>query len=199
MHYNWHRFYDPETGRYISADPIGLQGGINLYSYVYQDPVNWIDPWGLSVAPWIGVADMSLALGGGNGITSLTPGQLIDLQNDLSTATGVLSYANALSLTSHALDWLIMNESNEDNDNCPIPDTERDRITKGNTDIRTKKGDANDDFDALNPKDVSEKGNGVRVGKLGNDSTVVVRPSKDGRPTIEIQSGVRTRFKVRYD
>ncbi len=47
LQYNWHRFYDPTTGRYISADPIGLSGGINLYGYVNGDPVNWIDPEGL--------------------------------------------------------------------------------------------------------------------------------------------------------
>ncbi len=45
--YNWHRYYDPSVGRYISADPIGLNGGINLYGYVQNDPVNWVDPWGL--------------------------------------------------------------------------------------------------------------------------------------------------------
>ncbi len=47
LHYNWHRFYDPETGRYITADPIGLAGGMNLYAYVAGDPVNAVDPEGL--------------------------------------------------------------------------------------------------------------------------------------------------------
>ena len=47
LHYNWHRYYDPETGRYLSPDPIGLEGGLNLYAYMENDPVNWVDPWGL--------------------------------------------------------------------------------------------------------------------------------------------------------
>ena len=47
LNYNWHRFYNTETGRYISPDPIGLNGGINLYGYSSEDPFNRIDPDGL--------------------------------------------------------------------------------------------------------------------------------------------------------
>lgn len=46
--YNRFRYYDPESGNYISQDPIGLNGGItNFYAYVH-DPNSWIDPFGLS-------------------------------------------------------------------------------------------------------------------------------------------------------
>lgn len=47
LHYNRYRYYDPAIAAYISQDPIGLSGGINLYRYV-PNPLNWIDPLGLS-------------------------------------------------------------------------------------------------------------------------------------------------------
>jgi RHS repeat-associated protein len=46
-YYNWNRYYDPRTGRYITSDPIGLAGGFNLFSYVDSRPLNFIDDEGL--------------------------------------------------------------------------------------------------------------------------------------------------------
>jgi RHS repeat-associated protein len=47
LHYNYFRYYNPQTGRYITPDPIGLEGGINLFIYVQNSPINYIDPLGL--------------------------------------------------------------------------------------------------------------------------------------------------------
>jgi RHS repeat-associated protein len=41
------RYYDPAIGRFITADPIRFQGGINFYTYCLNDPVNLTDPLGL--------------------------------------------------------------------------------------------------------------------------------------------------------
>ncbi|MFV3372303.1 RHS repeat-associated core domain-containing protein [Pseudomonas sp. NY15435] len=47
LHYNYLRDYDPETGRYVKSDPIGLNGGLNTYGYVEGNPVKNIDLYGL--------------------------------------------------------------------------------------------------------------------------------------------------------
>jgi RHS repeat-associated protein len=47
LFYNFHRYYDPDAGRYINKDPIGLRGGLNHYVYA-KNPINWVDPLGLN-------------------------------------------------------------------------------------------------------------------------------------------------------
>jgi RHS repeat-associated protein len=44
---NWFRDYDPSVGRYIESDPIGIGGGTNTYEYVDDNPLTFIDVWGL--------------------------------------------------------------------------------------------------------------------------------------------------------
>ena len=50
LHYNRFRYYDPDAGRFISHDPIGLLGGDNQFQYA-PNPVGWVDPLGLARGP----------------------------------------------------------------------------------------------------------------------------------------------------
>ena len=47
LYYYRARYYSPEMRRFVSEDPIGLWGGINFYSYVGNNPVDNLDPYGL--------------------------------------------------------------------------------------------------------------------------------------------------------
>jgi RHS repeat-associated protein len=47
LHYNTFRYYDPAVGRFITQDPIGLDGGYNLYKYA-PNAIAWVDQLGLS-------------------------------------------------------------------------------------------------------------------------------------------------------
>ncbi len=47
LHQNWMRDYDPTTGRYVQADPLGLVDGASVYGYARQSPLRYVDPRGL--------------------------------------------------------------------------------------------------------------------------------------------------------
>jgi RHS repeat-associated protein len=67
LFYNRHRYYDPQMGRYITQDPIGLAGGVNLCKYV-SNPNQWVDPSGLN----------TMAIGAGAGFAvGGPPGALV--------------------------------------------------------------------------------------------------------------------------
>ncbi len=55
-YYNWHRYYDPNNGRYISSDAIGLEGGLNTFVYALSNALVHYDINGLKVYEcWIGL------------------------------------------------------------------------------------------------------------------------------------------------
>ncbi len=49
-HYNYRRTYNPNTGRYLTSDPLGQSGGLNTYLYANANPIELIDPLGLQAS-----------------------------------------------------------------------------------------------------------------------------------------------------
>ncbi|HID99062.1 MAG TPA: RHS repeat-associated core domain-containing protein [Thiotrichaceae bacterium] len=49
LHYNWWRYYEATTGRYLRLDPIP---SVNLYAYASGNPVSFVDPFGLEKRSW---------------------------------------------------------------------------------------------------------------------------------------------------
>ncbi len=52
LHHNWHRTYDPTTGRYLQPDPLGNVDGPSVYAYANSSPMMLSDPEGL-IAPGV--------------------------------------------------------------------------------------------------------------------------------------------------
>jgi RHS repeat-associated protein len=111
LHYNRHRYYDPSTGRFISKDPIGLEGGLNAFQYA-PNPTGWIDPLGLTVTipPTITASD----------ITNKTRTEIRNLARQKGL---VLARSDA---TGAPIKW-----------KCPCTGKERLRLDRGHTDPST--------------------------------------------------------------
>jgi len=105
FHYNYFRTYDPATGRYITSDPIGLNGGLNTYAYVTNNPLRYIDPTGEAgqaicfVWPWGTAACAVAAIG-----TVISVNQCTDGVNDVND--GLRAAATYRSQQQQALNCL---------------------------------------------------------------------------------------------
>jgi RHS repeat-associated protein len=74
LYYHRARYHHPRLGRFISEDPIQFEGGLNLYNYVDNDPLNFSDPGGYTKG---GKQKMNINLPDGSTITKQTPAKQI--------------------------------------------------------------------------------------------------------------------------
>ncbi|MCW7540925.1 DUF6531 domain-containing protein [Aquabacterium sp. A7-Y] len=88
LHYNTFRYYDPDTGRFLSQDPIGIVGGSNLYAYA-PNPSRWGDPMGWCPQVLFGQRRIAGSFRQNSGAPSYIEGRtLADVASDLKS--GVL-------------------------------------------------------------------------------------------------------------
>lgn len=91
LHYNYFRTYNPGTGRYVESDPIGLDGGVNTFGYVLQNPLRYFDPLGLDVVVVVRLGHR---------------GNLLGHTAIAATGTGIFSHGTAHSFASSFSDYL---------------------------------------------------------------------------------------------
>ncbi|WP_278406917.1 RHS repeat-associated core domain-containing protein, partial [Pseudomonas rhodesiae] len=111
LHYNRHRYYNPDIGRYLTPDPVKLAGGINGYRYV-PNPTGWVDPLGLSTCPGNNECKPSLSVDEpvprhNDGQPSL-PTAHSHFPSDPNDLTDVLGVAPKVSTTKHGtqrMEW----------------------------------------------------------------------------------------------
>ncbi len=106
VHYNYHRYFDPSTGRYSRSDPIGLAGGINPYLYANANPLRFVDPYGLFEGPVPGVQPQ----------VAPAPSPTSPASPGSGAGIGVLRLLGAIGLL------LYPSPAGEGSDQVPIPD-----------------------------------------------------------------------------
>ena len=106
LHYDRFRYYDPVVGRFVSKDPIRLQGGINLHEYA-PNPTVWVDPFGL---------------------TSAAPPTITAAEITSRTRTQIQDWAKQKGLIP------VKQDSTGEDVKCPSASKQRLRLDRGHTD-----------------------------------------------------------------
>ena len=100
-----HRYYDPDTGKYITPDPIGLAGGINPFVYTLNNPINFIDPYGLINWNRVGTGVIETTAGG-VGIAVAATSEVVSVGTATVLAVGVATIA--VPTFSHGVSEVIL-------------------------------------------------------------------------------------------
>jgi len=119
LYYYRNRYYDPKIGRFITQDPLGMIDGPNLYAYVNNNPVNFVDPLGLYTLIIHGIThhDSGYSRGLGNSLEAsgekikevIWSGNLLDfnafnqIQNEIKQAAAIAKARNEpLNIIGHS-------------------------------------------------------------------------------------------------
>ncbi len=99
-HYNYLRDYDPESGRYLTSDPISISGGLNTYLYANADPLNTVDVLGLRPDDSAALPDFG---GGGPPGTQITEAQYLELHGYALNGQGLEYFQLLFDITNHGI------------------------------------------------------------------------------------------------